>query len=489
MFVADNLKVNTSNFTTGKTSLSPDSTEGSPPVAQNVMVIAEPTTSKLPRVDFNHTELCADFNPVTCTVNREPVPVGTWRDLLVNLVEMFMAKGNPNINDLFNKPLRLGSKRPFLLREKLKLKGNSRTRQLTTGDWVFVDLTIASLVDIIGKLCEYCGVNLDNVEITYTPKSSGGFAHKNYKREDSINFGERHPGLPGNNAVVPPSIIAVLSEDYSGGFRFDATALRLLPNKVGVEIDENMQSTLKQQMFRRNDDVYFLLDVVANAETRKDIVSFAGALLDEYGCFEIPELYVLYADRLNPKCIGGAEDFENFYERISRRDVRCVAAPQIGNRIARYINGNVWEIFSAIAQKIIAITNDEFGGVISEEDLHQKFCAFSTDLLAKIIRNCIGDEILRVEINGVTCYQTLDALGLPDGFSDMLSDTLCRLDDLGLTPNEEILHTALSLALDVNFKVEYNIPDQAVYRRLIAACYKADPPREWKGSVFGKVPG
>jgi hypothetical protein len=381
---------------------------------------------------------------------------------------MFLAKGNPTIDDLFNKPLLPRSNRPFLLKDK----PNGATKQIATGHWVYVNFNIATLVDIIGRLCRYCGVSLDNVDITYMPKTSGGVV------ESNLGW-----------VTVPRSVITILSEDYSSGFRFDTTALRLLSNKAGVEIDKNMQSVLKQQMFRRNDDVYFLLDSIADANTRREITDFADALLDEYGCFEIPELYALYVDRLNPKCIGGADDFEKFYECIGNRDVRCVAAPQIGNRIARYSNGNVWEMFDTIARKIIVVTNNEFGGVISEEDLHKKFCAFSVDLLAKIIRNRIGDELLRIEINGIICYQMLGTLGLPDDFSDTLSDTLYRLDDLGLPPNEEILHTALSLTLGVNFKAEYNIPDQATYRRIVNFYYKANPRREWKHGIFGEATG
>jgi hypothetical protein len=400
---------------------------------------------------------------------------------------MFIAKGNPNISDLFNKSLLSGSKRPFLFKNLPREKPNGKARQIRSGHWINVNFNIATLVGIIGKLCRYCGVSLDNVEITYKPKTNGGMAGKNMTRDnaDSSLQNSRASGL----ITVPQQVIAILSKDYAGGFRFDATALRLLSSKAGIEIDKNMQASLKQRMFRRNDDVYFLLDVVADAETRKDIVSFAGVLLDEYGCFEIPEFYALYADRLNSKCIGGVGDFENFYERISRRDVRCVAVPQSGNRIVRYSSRNAWETFSTIAQKITTIANDEFGGVISEENLHQKFCAFSVDLLAKIIRNYVGNELFRVEINGIVCYQTLDALGLPEDFSDTLSETLCRLDDLGLPPNEEVLHTALSLVLGINFKVEYNIPDQAVFRRLVDVYYKDYPPREWKYGIFGEAAG
>jgi hypothetical protein len=559
-----------------------DSIEESLSTAQTATATIEPTNSALLRVDFTHPELCTDCNPVTCAVNGEAIPVGTWRDLLVNLVEMFIANGNQKISELTHKPLMPGSGRPFLLKDK----PNGATKQISTDQWIYINYNIADLVDIIGKLCRYCDINLNDVWIIYTHKKGEGAAKRNIvqnytdssvfaqpevreafrawlveqypdwssstvsvhysdayymynndcgvtlaealttynglqraydaiERQFAANptrinnpagsargylrslhmlkefLAEKYPALlhssDSSRVTVPRSVIAVLSEDYAAGFRFDATALRLLSNKANVEIDKNMQSTLKQQMFRRNDDVYFLLDVVADAETRKDITDFADALLDEYGCFEMSELYTLYADRLNPQCTRDADDFEKFYEYIGNHNVRCVVAPRIGNRIARYNNGNVWGTFDTIAQRIIAVTTDEFDGVISEEDLQKKFRAFSADLLAKIIRNCIGDELLRCEINGIVCYRTLDAIGLPDDFSDTLSDILYRLDALGLTPSEEVLHTALSLALGVNFKAEYNMPDQATYRRIIDVYYKTDPPREWKSGVFGEV--
>ena len=281
-------------------------------------------------------------------------------------------------------------------------------------------------------------------------------------------------------AIALQSVLSVMAKDYSAGFRFDTTALRLLSKKANVEIDDILQSTLKHKMFCRSDNVYFLLDFVASEEIRNNINAFAINLLNEYGCFEVSELYKLFADSLNPKCICDVDDFEIFYMRICNSDIRCVAAPQIGNRIVRYSSGNVWGTFSVIAQKIIATINNEFGGVVSEDELHEKYRAFSVDLLAKIIKYCAGDELFRVEINEMVCYQMLDTLGLPEDFSDTLSDTLYRLAAIGLPLNEEILHTALSLTLGVNFKVEYNIPDQATFRRVISIYYKANPPREWK---------
>ena len=85
------------------------------------------------------------------------------------------------------------------------------------------------------------------------------------------------------------------------------------------------------------------------------------------------------------------------------------------------------------------------------------------------------------------CYQTFDALGLPEDFSEQLAKTLERLDEIGLEPTQDVLHTAVSLKLGINFMAEYNLPDWETYRRLIAIFYKAEPHREWKSNIFGEA--
>ena len=150
--------------------------------------------------------------------------------------------------------------------------------------------------------------------------------------------------------------------------------------------------------------------------------------------------------------------------------------------------GSVFKFtFKEKKKKIVSVITEEYYGSCNEDDLHTKFCAFSTDLLGKIIKQCAADELIRVEINGSVCYQTFDALGLPDNFSEVLAEALERLSDIGLDPTQDVLHTTLSLKLGVNFRAEYNLPDWDTYRRLIAAFYKAEPRREWKSNIFGEV--
>jgi len=554
--------------------------------SQTTKEIPQQLTAEPQHVDFAHPELCMRCDPETCIVEGKSFYGRNWRELLIALTEHFLLS-NPKAKELYLKSVYTNGERPFLLKEKPK--NGLAARQISNGYWVFLNLGIKDLVFTIGKLCQFCGVSLKDVDITYVPKTTGGSEGKTMDilEYDSAQFAqqpvrgafrswltehnpewsngtvtmhysdayylfnnecgitleealnaedglqraydaiERHfinnptqinnpsgsargylrslrmlkefldekfPELFNKDSInaasatiIPDSLIEVLTQNYASGFRFDTTALLLLGAASGVEIDERMQAALKQKMFRRDDGIYFLLDTVTDASTRNDIVEFADAFLQEYGCFEIPEFYKLYEDKVNPKCIGNADDFESFYEQIGNSGVRCVAAPQIGNRIARFSNGNVWGTFKEVSAKIVAAITDEFYGSVNEDDLHSKFSAFSIDLLAKIIKSCAADELVRVEINDSICYQTFDTLGLPKNFSDVLSATLEKLGDIGLEPSQDVLHTAISLKLGVNFLSEFNLPDWDTYRRLITVFYKAELRREWKRNIFGEV--
>ncbi|MEG2001252.1 MAG: hypothetical protein RR053_07665, partial [Evtepia sp.] len=172
---------------------------------------------------------------------------------------------------------------------------------------------------------------------------------------------ENYPELFDTNSEVvstsrvPDAVVEVLNKNYASGFRFDTTYINLLSSTSDVDIDARMQLALKRMMFCRDDDIYFLFDTIADAATRKEIIDFADSYLEKYGCFEIPTFYKLYEDKVNPNCIRNADDFESFYEQICKSGVRCVQAPYIGNRIARYSNGAVWNNFKEVAAKIVTV--------------------------------------------------------------------------------------------------------------------------------------
>ncbi len=448
-------------------------------------------TEELRLVDFAHPELCSGCDPITCIVEGKDFSGGNWRDLLVSITEYFL-NSKTEMEELYGTSLYKRGDVEFLLKDKPNPRLSPR--KLSNGYWINVNLSIKDLVSTIGRLCEFCNVNLNDVKITYVTKQDAKSAQlkSNFQIFLTDNDETDSNGAGPKSAVIsepsiPDEVIEVLNRNYASGFRFEATYVNLLSNASGIDIDENIQYMLKSKMFCREDDVYFLFDMIADSPTRKDIIDSAEDFLKEYGCFEISEIYNMYREKLNPVSIRNAIDFENFYEQIGQKGVRCVQAPGMSNRIARYSNDSVGNLFKVVSDKIVSYVTEEYYGSCDEDDLHTKFSAFSTDLLCRIIRQYAADKLVRAKINESICYQTFNALGLSENFSEQLSEVLEKMNDVGLEPTQEALHTALSLKMGINFKEEYGLPDWDTYRRLIAVFYKSDPPREWKNNIFAEV--
>ncbi len=430
--------------------------------------------SEVKRVDFRAPDACSGCDPVSCAIGTKSFSVRNWRDILVEFTEYFLAT-KKEAQDLVYCSLYPRGTRPFLLKDRPDAQRTAR--QISTGHWIYLNLGISALVSAIGRLCEFCGVSLEKVDIRYVPKGGA-------ESSTSAAFAETPVRLP---EAIPYALLEKLGADYPSGFRFETTYLNLLSQASGVSIDTQLQKSLQKMMFHRKDDIFYLPDHVTDETTRAEIISLCDDFLLEYGCFEPSELYQMYRDRLNPACIRDAEDFEYFLGQIARKEIRCVSAPRFKNRIVRLEGRNVWTIFNEIAKKIVKYINEKHYGSCEEKCLHEEFHAFSKDLLGKIIRHCAAGILVRVEINNTICYQSFAALGLPEDFSEILSAVLDRLEEIDLLPSQETLHTAISLRLGMNFKSEFNLPDWDTYRRLISAYYKGHPCREWRNNVFGEV--
>ncbi len=441
---------------------------------QDMVVINSTQSNNIFYVDFNHTELCKSCNPVSCLVAGEKIAVGTWRDLIVTLAEKYLAENNSKMLELCALPLFPGSSRPFLLAEK----PNGAARQLTNGYWIYINYNIPALVDLIGKLIVHCGINLEEVEITYTFKKNRRFINS----IDNLNA-ELQNEKPNVETIIPQKVLIILSEKYNLGFKFETTMIRLLSDETGINIDHPLQTMLKSLMFCRKDNVYFLIDSVVNAEIRRNIISTADAWVNQYGCFECSELYKLFLDEINSNCIGDTKDFEDFFRKIYKKDIYYVS--RYGTQFVS-TRKNISDLLENIIKKIASEIYDDYDGVINEDELKCRFTGFSIEVLSKMI-NQYAKTLFKMEINGITCYQTFDTLGLPDDFSMLLSDAFSQISELGLEPTLDVLNTVLSIQMGVNFRNKYSITDNQMFRRLISMYYKPEPQREWKGSIFVEV--
>ncbi len=74
----------------------------------------------------------------------------------------------------------------------IKDKPKFSSRQLLNGYWINVNLSIKNLVFAIGKLCEFCSIDLSDVKITYVPKQgAGGVQLMSIIKDDSARFAQQ----------------------------------------------------------------------------------------------------------------------------------------------------------------------------------------------------------------------------------------------------------------------------------------------------------
>ncbi len=276
-------------------------------------------------------------------------------------------------------------------------------------------------------------------------------------------------------------LVNVIMQKYKNGFSFNDNALRLLSEESGIEITKVLQGKLKKLMIKRDDNTWFLIQQIASSEVLDSIIHEAIANLEEYHFFEAEELLSVKRDHISESIIRNVDDFEVLLFAIIPRDIRSIRTAT--KHIIKLFRYTKEELFADLAKRIVILVHDEYGGVMGEDDISLAFPFVSTELIQYIIKE-YADDLVRIEINDTVCYQTLDALGLPEDFSQSLEHVLSEFTELGIEPTSENIHTALAIYTRMNIRRDFGITDDKTFRRLVAIYDTSNTRRKWKAGKY-----
>jgi len=176
------------------------------------------TTELTRNVDFNHPELCAYTKPLSCYIKGQPVvPIRwNWSQLLVAITERFIVDEYKNLDSLSSTFL-YGSN-VFFLDQKPQFGTCSK---LSNGMWIYTNYNSQTVVTIIRNLCEHCGVDLDDVAITYklkrnSPDQAVPTDSQSIQMMSEIQF------KPKIDSSLIERLTDILSTNFSNGFRLDS---------------------------------------------------------------------------------------------------------------------------------------------------------------------------------------------------------------------------------------------------------------------------
>lgn len=283
----------------------------------------------------------------------------------------------------------------------------------------------------------------------------------------------------GSAESIPDQVRKAIISNYCNGLRFDKTVLRLLSEQAHTKLNDALVKAMQTQMFKRADGLYFLTEMVADDATLARMKANVLNGLQQHGLCEPEVLY--HGDSLNisSTCIRNAADYGDFLVYLMPDSVRAVNV--FGTKVLKPVDVTTNEAVATISEKLVATIKEQ--GCMTEDDLLIAHPVITGAFLKKILEKGT-DEIISTVINGILCYQTIEAMGFDEGFSETLSTILDKACELNLMPTQETLHVLLSIEIGQNFNEAYGIPDDKTFRRVITMYYTGETPRSWKAGKF-----
>lgn len=195
-------------------------------------------------VDFNRPDLCENTTPISCVINGRKVKIHgklNWKNLLVAVVAQFIKENNPAINKLRKEPLskiattekNCGNAQPFLA-DQISSAQRYRFHWVESGysgGWVDVGFSVPNLVKITGSLCLRCGVDLNDVIISYAS-------------EDARKQETKHQSVSGTTEYVNLQRVDDTETKFRNWMRICGKADSTINNYVNI-LRSSLASTLQ----------------------------------------------------------------------------------------------------------------------------------------------------------------------------------------------------------------------------------------------------
>jgi hypothetical protein len=276
----------------------------------------EPQTSnKSNVVDFSRPELCAQTKPLNCVIEgKSVVPTKqNWSQLLVALTEYFIAEGKPNLDSLGNKCL-YGHKTFFLPRKT----DFGTCALLSNRKWIYTNYNPPTIVTIIGNLCRYFEVSLDNVSILFVPKEGGNQAIPIQQR-----YVEECKPDTTNSAILDAELCSaldtVLPEKFSNGFTYSSPIQigrikKFVAEIIGKEIseaDEAIVAYIRQSGTEFDGKIFAL-----SAKTKQAIKAIADDYFEQGGQ---AIFYEAFFEKHEPFLVGASVISEDMLKSVFRK--------------------------------------------------------------------------------------------------------------------------------------------------------------------------
>lgn len=259
-------------------------------------------------------------------------------------------------------------------------------------------------------------------------------------------------------------LLSVLEQECPNGVSFDPMALRLLRQKIMLE-DRQIED-LKAAMFQLRSGLWFSCEMISGNETLLALKERAMEWLKVHGCFSVERLFRVFFGVI--RHIASPEDSATFLRHLGF----TVAVWGKGGYFCFQPPPSMDDRLATISE-MIAGRLDEVGGTLTFHEIELSMPYLTAEALENI-RVHFLPEVHEVNVGGVSCWRSEDAISLPEDFSEKLTtilDTMVALDE---KVNAAKLEFALNLFYRIRFRAEYSLQDNDTFMRVCAKNYQGE---------------
>lgn len=274
------------------------------------------------------------------------------------------------------------------------------------------------------------------------------------------------PAQPEATTPDVAPFITVLLRDFSAGFEFNDSSVRLLESAVGRSCPESVRKELKRIMFKRYDGIFLLQEMVAEPETLAELKRRIEEYFSHYHAFSLSVLYDEFADRLSA-LTNPDSDFRLFLLNAILPEL-----PEGGDIFGRQqkqicIPGasSQREVLEFLAEQFREKLRENGDAVLMDELLAELPC-LNFAAAEDILREQIPDAV-EIKMDGLQYWKLLESFCLPEDFGEILGQIIGGIEQQGKIPSLQAVATGLEVQYGNDFREIYALDDDEVFRQVI----------------------
>lgn len=332
-----------------------------------------------------------------------------------------------------------------------------------------------SKAGIFESLSIFQGTHLDEFVLSFNASS----------KSEHISMDEK---LSLNEPVAPQRDITALkiaiSHKFHAGFLFNAATIKLLESTLGRECSKGELRDLRREMFKRSDEVYLLPAMVAEEKVIGDLLARIRGFWEAYGCFALSVLYKEFEGKLK-NLTNPDSDFRLFLQKAVLP--QFPEGGKVFGKLQRQLcipeDAEEEETIKDLAERVRGVLLEN-GDAMLQEDLLGNLFYLNAPIIEMLLKESIPDAV-EIKLDEQSYWKLIDFFYLPDDFKDFLLEAIRRMESNHAAPSLQALSEAMELQYGVDFRSDYAIDDDDVFKQVIAV-NTAGEDYVWNRNVFVK---